>query len=401
MDAERLEAYARLAARVSREAGIRYRVSHTTDLREGLEGARFVVISFAVKRNELWKLDFEIPKKHGVKHVTGECGGPGAAFHTCRNVPIILDIARAVEDVCPEALVMVATNPEARLCLALERYTNIRPVGLCHGIEILLQHFAGMLGKSPGELEVTAAGVNHFTWMLDLRLKATGESVYGLLRERIKERPDYMPLSQKMDELFGLFPSPGDRHIGEYLPFAWEYCGLDGPHFPLDPSGKSEREAQEKLLRQANGDLPIGEYTSGRTWADTLAFPIINAIVTGRPVRMPALNVRNEGYISNLPDGAIVEVPARVDGNGIFPETVGPLPKAIAAMCRREIDIQELVVEAAVTGDRRLLTQALAIDPTVWSVKAAEKIVDEMLQLQKEFLPQFFRTVSPDARGIA
>lgn len=387
VDEDRLEVFRRLAERVSAAGDVDYTVRATTDRRAGLEGADTVIVSFAVKRNELWKVDFDVPRKHGIRHITGECGGPGALFHAFRNIPIMMEVAADVEAVCPDALVMVCTNPEARLVMALDQHANVRTVGLCHGVEIVLQWMGPLVGVSPDDLEVTAAGVNHFTWILKLVEKATERDVLPDLREAMREKgPDFFPLTQKLWDLFGVCPSPGDAHVGEFLQHAWELCGLNGPGF----GGRHQQDRWEELVRQSTGDAPLDEYLGGRTWADTLAYPIINGVVNDVPTRMPALNLSNEeGWIANLPDDAVVEVPANADGSGLHPEAVGELPSGIAALCRREIDMQRLNVEAALTGDRALAKQAFLIDPVVASLKDGEAAFEELMAAQGEHLPQF------------
>jgi len=389
VDSERLEIYTALARRVSDAAGLGYKFEATDDRRSVLPGAEFVVETFAVGRNEIWRQDFNVPIRHGVKHVNAECGGPGALMLTCRNVPEMLAIARDVEELCPRAWLMAATNPEGRIMMALDRYSGLRCVGLCHGIEIILNKLCQeVLGIPAAELEATAAGVNHFTWLQKLWRADTGRSVLAELTEKLAKMPaDYMPLTRKMLDVYGLLPSPGDVHIGEFLQFAWEYVGLDGPNFQRR-AGKVP-EVWAKLARQAAGDEPLDEYLGGRTWADTLAGPMIDAMVNNHRVRMPAVNVRNDGYVPNLPAEAIVEVPAIVDVNGVQPLRVDPLPMGIAAMCKREISIAELSVEAAVKGDRKTALQALLADAHVGSIKAAEKMLDELLAGQADYLPQF------------
>jgi len=386
---ERLEIYTRLAKRVTDAAGVRYKIESTTDRRDVLDGAEYVVETFAVGRNETWQQDFQIPLKHGVKHVNAECGGPGALMLTCRNTPELLALARDVEELCPDAWLMVVTNPEGRLMAAVDRYAEVKCVGLCHGIEIILNKLdKEVLGIPADRLEPTAAGLNHFTWLQELCRSDTGESVLAELTARLAAKePGYMPLTRKMLEVFGLLPSPGDVHIGEFLQFAWEYVGLDGPNFERRMS--KPPKVWEKLARQAAGDEPLDEYLAGRTWADTLAGPLIDALACDNPKRMPALNVRNDGYIPNLPDGAIVEVPAMVDAGGIKPVRVDPLPTGIAAMCMREIGVADLSVAAAVHGDRKAALQCLLADPHVNSVAAAERMLDELLASQKDYLPQF------------
>ena len=386
---ERLDIYTRLAQRVSDEAGMNYKIVATADRREVLPGAEYVVETFAIGRNEIWQQDFDIPIAHGVKHVNAECGGPGALMLTCRNTPELLAIARDMEELCPDAWFMVATNPEGRLMMALDRYSSLKCVGLCHGIEIILNKLdKDVLGIPATNLEPTAAGTNHFTWLQELRRADTGESVLAELLEKLAAMPeDYMPLTRKVHEVFGLLPSPGDIHIGEFLQFAWEYMGLEGPN--LKRRIEKTPAIWEGFARQASGEDPIDCYLCGRTWADTLAGPLIDGLANNNRHRMPAVNVRNDGYVPNLPDDAIVEVPAIVDSQGIQPLRVDPLPDGIAAMCAREVGVTRLAVQAAVNGDRNAALQALLVDPHLQSIETAEKVLDELIAAQADFLPQF------------
>jgi alpha-galactosidase len=391
VNTEHLGTYTRLARRVSDEGGMGYTIVPTTDRREVLPGAEYVIETFAVGRNEIWRQDFAIPVAHGVRHVNAECGGPGALMLTCRNTPELLAVAHDVEELCPEAWLLVTTNPEGRLMTVLDRHASVKCVGLCHGIEIILNKLdKDVLGIPATNLEPTAAGTNHFTWLQDLRRADTGESVLADLLEKLAAKePDYMPLTRKMLDVFGLLPSPGDLHIGEFLQFAWEYLGTDGPDF----AGRMSKPPKiwAHMARQASGQKPIDEYLRGRTWADTLAGPFIDALANNHRTRMPALNVRNDGCVPNLPDDAIVEVPAMVDSQGVHPLRVDPLPDGIAAMCAREIGISRLVAAAAANGDRNAALQALLVDPHLQSVETAEKILDELIAAQADYLPQFRR----------
>jgi len=173
--AENLEVMAKLARRVNEQSGAGFKITHTTDRLQALPGAEFVITCFAVERNELWKLDWKIPLKHGIKQVLGENGGPGGLSHSLRNIPIMLDICRDMEKLCPKAWLLNFSNPESRLCLAVSKHTNIKTVGLCHGVFMGMDSIAKITGTSVEDVEVTAAGLNHLTWMLSARSKATGE----------------------------------------------------------------------------------------------------------------------------------------------------------------------------------------------------------------------------------
>ena len=387
-DPQALETYSQVACQVNEAAGAQLRIEATTDRREALAQADFVITSFAIRRNELWKQDWKIPARYGIRQVTGENGGPAGLFHTLRNTPILLEICRDMEELCPDALLLNCTNPESRLCFAASRYTKIKVIGLCHGVMITLPKIASLLNLELDNLDITAAGINHFTWIVDLRRRDTAEDIYPLFRNKLAEASsDYMPLSQAMLHAFGLFPCPDDHHIAEYLPYGWELSERKRPHFAARVRSREARLA--RWLRQRRGEEPLDEYLHGRSWADTLAFPIIDGIVNDRGNWLEAVNVVNEGHVANLPAEAIVEVPALIDRHGVHGIHVGELPQGIAALCRREIAIGELAVEAAITGDRGLALQALLLDPVVHSVEAAKKVLDEILQLQADYLPQF------------
>ena len=389
IDPEALEAVAALARKMNEESGAGLKIEHTTDRTRVLPDAEYVVISIAVNRNELWKLDWEVPLKHGVKHTLGENGGPGGLFHCMRNIPIILDICRDIERLCPDALVLNFTNPVTRVCMAIDRFSDVNAVGLCHGIGGQLHKLAGVIGTDPGNLDAKAAGLNHFTWILDLRFSDSGEDAYPELRSRLRDHdPAFQPLSRKLFEVFGFYPSPGDDHIGEYLPYATEYCPMTG--YDFDAAEQYKRETWERIGRMVRGQEPVTELIRRRS--GERASSIIAGILSNSNHLEPAVNVPNDGHISNLPQDAIVEVPAMVSGTGVSGISMGMLPPGIAALCQTQVGVQELAVAAAVTGHHGIALQALLADPVIRSTDAAEKILDELLALEADYLPQFRKT---------
>ncbi len=261
MDANRLETMTAYAKRLNDALGAGMKIKHTTDRLEALPEADFVMTAVAIRRNELWQLDFQIPLKNGLKQVLGENGGPGGLSHSLRNIPLILDIAKDMERLCPHALLMNFTDPESRICLALSRYTKVHFVGLCHGIGMGLDSIGRITGIDSADLTGTAAGINHFAWFLDIRRISTNEDIYPLLRAREPAHdPTQLPLSRRLFHEFGFFPHPSDDHVGEYLPYAWEYCGLDGYDFcsrrgtsstPVGPDPASRRRTKRLAAGQA------------------------------------------------------------------------------------------------------------------------------------------------------
>ena len=392
IDESNLEAVYRLAQRVGEHTGSAIRLSRTTDRCEALRGAKYVITSVARRRNALWDLDFRVPLELGFRHVLGENGGPGAAFHTLRSFELMVPIARDIDCLAPKALLLNFTNPESRVCLAVSKLTKVRCVGLCHGTMGSIHAVADILGRRPADVRLVVGGINHFHWLLRIEDAETGDDLYPTLRRKVDRQPEVLsPLVRMLWDVLGLIPFPSDDHIGEYLSFAHEFCGTHlhwgRPWQPVrraqPPAGTGD--ARERLAPYLDGKAPLTDllHPSGE-WAVSICSDIESDL--GR--REPAVNVPNtNGAVENLPRDAIVEVAAIVDRKGIHPEKVGPLPPAIAEFCRRQTAIQELLVEAYRTGSRRLLLQALLLDPLVDSVARAQQLIDDMLRLQGEFLP--------------
>lgn len=397
-DEPRLQVMLKLAHRMNEEAGTGLIIQSTTNRREALPEADFVITSVAVRRDELWRKDWEIPKANGLRQVLGENGGPGGLSHALRNIPIILDICRDMEELCPDAYLINFTNPESRIIMAVHRYTNIKAVGLCHGVFMGRERVANILGRHPTEIDVKAAGVNHLLWLMDIRDAKSGEDLYPELRRRERELPenDVGPwgvdlLSRKLFRHFGYWPSPTDDHVGEYLPYAWELVGMEGYNF--DQAEAYRKQRQLEIEAWADGRKPLGELLTKPS--GEIAFDIIRAIAGNRNEYVLAVNIANNGCITNLPADAIVEVPALVSGFGIQGLTMGALPDGIAALCNTQVNVQRLVVKAAVEGDRRAALQALLVDPVVDSLRAAEVTLDQLLAVHREYLPQFQQSMAP------
>jgi alpha-galactosidase len=394
LDAESLQRTARAAARINEEWSSGLEIEHTTDRSQALPDADFVIICIELDRIRRWRMDWEIPLKYGVRQPMGENGGPGGLAHALRVIPPILAVAEEMELRCPGALMLNFTNPVPRVCLAVHRYTNVEVVGMCHGISGMLGYIGGLLGRRRDELDCTAAGINHFTWIMDLRHAITGADLYPALRERIAASPPpSMPLTWALFGKFGLVPSPGDNHIAEYLQLChapefkpWEKYQI--PLYDWDADERRRPEARRRLERIATGAEPIEDLRAG---SGEIAADIMRAVTLNRNERFLAVNVPNQGYISNLRQDGIVEVPGMGGGFGVRGIGVGALPEPIAALCNLQMAIAELVAEAAATGSRRAALHALLIDPMVNDIETAEKILEELLAAHADLLPQFGR----------
>lgn len=386
IDEEAVKKMALAASKMNEELNAGYKISYTTDRTIALPKADFVILSIAIDRVKMWKKDFEIPKKYGINHVLGENVGPGAVFHTMRNLPIVLDICQDIEKFCPNALLINFTNPESRLCIAINKFTNVKAVGLCHQMKAGIEIVSTITGIEKEHIDVKAWGINHFTWMSDIRDKRTGEDLYPLFREKEKTyNPEYSKLSRFIFHRYGLLPTSGDGHLGEFFPYAHEMISAAG--YDFDCYEKRRLAVVDVLNGVICGDITVDEQLiqpSGEK-----AFNIINGMIHNTNELIESVNIPNCGIISNLPEEAIVEVPAVVSGKGLNGLALGELPRGISALCKQQIDVQHLVVEAGVNGDRNLVMQALLTDPNIPSAEAARKIYDELMEVNRPYLPQF------------
>jgi alpha-galactosidase len=386
IDPAGLAALEALFRRMVAAAGVDLRIEATTDRRRALPGAEFVVVSIAVDRERTWTLDFEVPRRHGVRHVLGENGGPGALFHAARNIPPMLAICRDMEELCADALLVNFTNPEPRMCLAVARYSKVRVVGLCHQVYYGVRMAAHVLGRAPGDLDLKAAGINHFTWISDLRDRHTGADLLPEFLTRLRAMPpDYEPLSRQLLDVFGLVPATGDGHAGEYVAWAFGPVGEQGYDFV---AAAAERQGMwDDLARVNAGTLPVSRFLDLDVGERVV--PLVCGVLENSNHYELAVDLPNRGHIANLPDGPIVEVPGLITGAGVRGVAVGPLPEGLAILCRRQMELASLAVDAAVRGDRSLALQALVLDPVVPDPGAARAILDELLAAERAWLPQF------------
>jgi alpha-galactosidase len=421
LDEQAAENAARVACRMNDVWGAEMRVAATTDRREALPDATHVVVSIEVApREKLWQLDWEVPLRHGLRQPYAENGGPGGLMHTCRQVSAHLAIARDMESLCPDAWLILFSNPLPRLARAITKHTSIKTVGKCHQINVGYALVAALLGRdydlsvpdnvalhsNPGNFplvhrlaqagrerfEITSAGLNHFIWLLDIRDRTTGEDLYPALRAAVGGAPPSLePLSLALFDIFGLLPIAGDTHLVVYLP--WLHDPISEPwdtyRLPLYDWGGNEsvREALAAMMAaMASGDLAVEGMRDALSEGAT---ELIVALSGGATYLDETVNVPNQGAIANLPREAIVEVPAVVGPFGIRPAQIGALPDSIAELCRREAGLVELVVDAAVSGDRQLALQALLLDPMINDIGRARAILDDYLETFHDYLPQF------------
>jgi alpha-galactosidase len=399
------ETMARYTERVARERGVGLRVEYATDRREVLAGADFVTVTIAVGGARAWERDVRIPEAHGVYQTVGDSVGPGGVFRALRHVAELVAIARDMEELCPDAWLFNYTNPLTALVRAVQKSSPVRCAGLCHGVLHTREAIAHDLGLNPAELSLTAAGINHLAWVLDLR--HDGQDVYPQFRELVRgwltsapppsDDPyeGFQEVSARLMELYGFYPSPGDRHVGEFFPFFLRQTGNGlgyGLQSGLDMTNDilaSRDERWDRIADQAEGRAELDRALFDEAREGERVVSIMQAIVTDRPLLELAVNVRNDGLIPNLPAEAVVEVPGMADGRGVHGIAVGALPEGIAGILAARARQQELTIDAALSGDRSLALQALLADPLVPSVEAAERMLDQALEAHAPYLPRF------------
>jgi alpha-galactosidase len=380
-DAQSLARMTELAHVLNAASGSRFTIEHTTERRPALDGAGFVINATVIDRLRLWKLDFEIPRKYGIRHTLGENGGPGGLFFTLRTLPLVFDIVRDMEERCPQALFINFSNPENRIVLALGRHSRIRTIGLCHGLFMSRDDVARILDMPAAEVAVWGAGLNHFQWLLHIRRRHTGEDLYPRLREReLHYDPSFAPLTRRLFHAFGLWPTCSDEHLGELLAYGWE-AGEKGYDFARDEADREKlRSTIDAVL--SGGDVPA----EWRTASSERGAAVIAGAMHDEGRLIESGIVYNQGAIPNLPDDAAVEVPVMVDPAGVHPISLGPLPDAIAKLLLTQVNVQQLAVEAAVRASKEIALQALLIDPVVNSATAASSLLDELWEANRRYI---------------
>jgi len=397
---KRLERTLKLAEKIKKYLNSSIKLEATTDRTKALKGANYVIISVAINRMPLWEQDFRIPIAFGFKHNFGENGGPGALFHALRNFELIIPICKDIEKICPNAQVFNFTNPEARILHAISHLTKVKAIGLCHGVFMGIDFIAKMLKRHPSEFEVRSAGRNHLYVCLKDIAKKTGNDILPEIKKKALKYKNSPPLFKKILEIFDVFVFPEERHIGEYFSFGSNYSGIMW-EFGIE-SYKITKRKNSSIFYSTSPwmftEKEIEKYISGEKKIDNkiislsgeIAIPIICDIEFNRKNRYPAINIVNQQkLIENLPEHGVIEIPAKVDGKGIHPEKIGKIPEPFAAFIRRQHEIHLILTEAYRLKSKKMLLQALLLDPYVDNIPQAEKMLDYFLWIQKDFLPEF------------
>jgi alpha-galactosidase len=366
-----------------------------SDRKEALRDAKYVINAIQVggyKPSTV--IDFEIPKKYGLQQTIADTTGIGGIFRALRTIPVMLDFAKDIEEVCPDALFLNYTNPMAALTGAMLRYTKVKTIGLCHSVQICTEHLFRDLEMDHEGIEERIAGINHMAWLLEV--KRDGKDLYPEIKRRAKEKQktkhDDMVRYELMDK-FGYYITESSEHNAEYHPYFIKknYPELiEKFNIPLDEYPRrcvSQIERWETMREEMVNNSQL-THTRSHEYGSR----IIEAMETNIPFKFGG-NLLNTGrLISNLPENAVVEVPCVVDRNGIMPTYIGDLPEQLAALNRTNINTQLLTIEAAISGKREHVYQAAMLDPHTSAELSMDDIIamcDELIEAHGEMLPQF------------
>lgn len=400
INGERLEFAQKSVQRIIDMGKYPAKCTATLDRVEALRDADVVLVTILAGSTEIWRHDIEIPKQYGVDINIGDTRGPSGIFRALRTIPVMLDIAHDMERYCPDATMLNYTNPMAMLCRALQRESHIRLTGLCHSVQGTAMMLAGWIGAPYEEVTYTCAGLNHMAWYLKYEWK--GKDAYPLIRKAITEQPDIYNEEIVRNEMFlhlDYYVTESSGHNSEYN--AWfrkrpdlieKYCTHGSGWNPgeyayiLKEYQEAERTWKDEARLWFASETPI-ELERGEEYAAH----IINALMGGEPFHFNG-NVPNTNLVTNLPQGACVEVPVWVSRAGFEPVHVGALPPQCAALTNLTAQLEEMAVEGALTGDPRLVFQAIAYDPltsAVLSLAEIKQMVNQMFTQNKDYLPQF------------
>jgi alpha-galactosidase len=402
VDAQRLEQSRQIVQSMIDRRGSKAPVVATLDRKQAIEGSDYVITTFQQGGLDAYKLDIEIPQQYGVEQCVGDTLGPGGVFRALRTIPVLIDICSEIDQFAPDALLLNYVNPMAANCWAIAASIGLPHVGLCHSVQGTSELLAQWIKTPYDDVIFFCAGINHQAFFLEFRTKE--EDLYPKIFAAVEDPAVYGQEPVRIDLLkyFGYFVTESSGHASEYAPYFRKSAKMVNndlvPRF-TDPvndwfefgrTGGYLRHCFDRVqkFQQEYDSILQEELTSERT--HEYGARIIEAIETNRPITING-NIPNDDLIDNLPAGCCVEVPCLVDANGIQPIKVGSLPPQLAALNRTNINVQELIVEAALTGSKEAVYHAVMLDPltaAVCTLPQIHELVDKMLAAEAQWLPK-------------
>jgi alpha-galactosidase len=393
IDPERLKTSEVVANKVAQALGAKPKIITTTDRKKALENADYSIAMFQVggyKPSTL--IDFDIPKKYGLRQTIADTLGIGGIMRGLRTIPVMLDMCRDMEEVAGDITFLNYVNPMAMNCWAMSRATTIKTVGLCHSVQGTAEQLADDIGVDFHDINYIAAGINHMAFYL--KFEKDGQDLYPAIQKVLNEKraPDWNLVRYEIYKRFGYFVTESSEHFAEYTPW---FIKRDRPdlieefNIPLD---EYIRRCENQIAgwHQLREDLITNDLPLEVNRSHEYGSLIIHSMETGQP-RVVYGNVANRGLINNLPDGCCVEVPVLVDKSGLQPTKIGNLPPHLAAMMQTNINVQAMTVEAALTGKREHVYHAAAFDPHT----AAELSLDQIWNLCDDLIAAHGTMIPP------
>lgn len=395
IDHEKLKDSELMLNNIKKNLGSSVEVVSYTDRKEALRDAKYVINAIQVAGYDPGTIvDFEIPKKYGLRQTIADTIGIGGIFRNLRTIPVMLDFAKDMEEVCPDAWFLNYTNPMAVLTGVMNRFTNIKTVGLCHSVQVCAPDLLESLDMPTDKIQWKIAGINHMAWLLEIT--RNGEDLYPEIKKRAKEKQktihDDMVRFELLDK-FGYYITESSEHNAEYHPYfiKSQYPELTEKfNIPLDEYPRrciNQAEDWEKMRDELVNNQELSHARSHEYGSY-----IIEAMEKDVPFKIGGNVLNTGGLIENLPENAIVEVPCLVDASGIAPTHVGRLPEQLAALNRTNINTQLLTIEAAITGKKEHIYQAAMLDPHTAAELSMDDIIalcDELIEAHGDWLPEF------------
>ena len=393
-----LEKTKNTAEKYKKDFNANCKIEATTNRKEALKDANYCLISIEVgNRFDLWDQDWKIPLQYGFKQIYGENGGPGGLFHSLRITPVIIDICEDINEICPDAFVFNYSNPMQRICHAVTtKFPNLKFIGLCHEIASMERQLPTLMETDFSNIEIKAGGLNHFSILLEAKYKDTKEDGYPKIRDKfetyysalVNEHDDYhqsKPGGERgvffeLYKTYGYLPITTDSHLGEYLQWGYSVADHDAiSHFYNKYKEHCLSFHSDKVSKEHFFD-PEDKITRERI------IPIIESIIADKNMIEDAVNVPNNGFIDSLPNDIVVEIPAVINKNGVKGQRLENYPSNFGSLLNNQASTIQLTTEAILKKSKHSVYLALLADPIVDNANSAEKLIDTMIDFQKEYL---------------
>ncbi|MBS4204632.1 hypothetical protein [Lederbergia citrea] len=387
-------------------------ITSSSNRRDVLPDADVVITTIAVGGRRAWENDVIIPRKYGIYQPVGDTTMPGGISRALRMIPVMIDISKDIKELCPDAHFINYSNPMTAICQAIQKVTGVNVTGLCHGVIHVEQYLAKFINAKNSEVKSLGVGINHLTFLYDLRIN--GKNAWPIIDQELYRQKKMEPgsslgkeekilyensyknnqFSWSFYERYGVFPAVLDRHVTEFFPEHFpngKYYGkvLGKEVFSLESVIAEGDKIYEEMHEQAQGRLPLDEKSFKRTEGEHEQLVEILRSIYNDERKIFSVNLPNEGAVPNLPAHAVLELPAVATGMGLIPLHINDFPDELALILRKRIHVVDLTVEAALTGKKSLLVEAMVADGAVDSKEMANSLAEELLITNKQYLPQF------------